>query len=276
MQLFFDSGATKCDSILLNDEGQYVQHYTTQGINLSYTDDSTIETILQQVIAVIPRADYAITFAGAGGGKPDNQQRMEAILKNHFPHSAIEVISDLLGACRVMSHGESAMVAILGTGSSVCLFDGAKITAQAPSLGYLLGDEGSGTYLGMKLITKYLRHELPEEIAHVLATEYHLTHAEAIRRIYRESKPNLFFSQFAPFLAAQQTHPAIHQLLYDALSDFFKVQVCSLPRYDHHTLHVMGSIAYHFQDILGEVCKSYGIRLGKIAASPLAIFKRMQ
>ena len=273
MKLFFDSGATKCDCILLNDNGLYINHYTHNGINVSYTDDSTIGQTLQFFQKKIGQPVKQIVFSGAGCGNPSNQTRLGKILTALFPQSEVQVISDLLGACIVLSCREPSLVAILGTGSSACRYDGKKIAEQAPSLGYLLGDEGSGTYLGKTLIQKYLRKELPDSICTELEERFQLTPSETIRKIYREPAPNLFFSLFAKFLAEKRNEPVIHQLLLHAFSDFFEMQIKYLSHFQSYPLHCTGSIAYHFQDILREIAEQYQVHIGNISPSPLEKIK---
>lgn len=269
MQLFFDSGATKCDCILLDDNGLYINHYTDKGINASYSDDNTIQEILHRFREQITEPINSIQFSGAGCGNSENQRRMHTLLASTFPGTAIEVVSDLVGACLVMSRNQKSMVAILGTGASACLFDGEKIVQQAPSLGYLLGDEGSGTYLGKLLIQRYLRNELDTEIKTELEKRYNLTPAEAIRRMYRESAPNLFFSNFAHFLSEKKNNPFTHQLLLQAFTDFFKMQICYLSDYQQYPLNILGSIAFHFEDVLKEAAIPFHVKIDKVAASPL-------
>lgn len=274
MKLFFDSGATKCDCILLTDNGIYINHHTHTGINVSYTDDQTIARILQFFQEKIYEPVKQIVFSGAGCGNPTNQERLRKILNAMFPESGIQVISDLQGACVVLSSHEPSMVAILGTGSSVCRFDGEKIVEQAPSLGYLLGDEGSGTYIGKTLIQKYLRQELPDSIRMELEEKYQLTPSETIRKIYREPAPNLFFSHLAKFTGEKKNDPFIHALLLQAFSDFFKIQIQYLTHFQNYPLHCTGSIAYHFQDILREAAEQYHVRIGTISPSPLETIKK--
>ena len=123
MELFFDSGATKCDAILLDDNGRYQRHCTGMGINATYMGDSDIHSILEGLRDQTGTEFQRLTFCGAGCGNPDNAKRIQFILQElyNINISNIEVISDLVGACRILSPGQSGMVAILGTGASACL-----------------------------------------------------------------------------------------------------------------------------------------------------------
>lgn len=276
MELFFDSGATKCDTILLDGNGRYLRHSTGEGINATYMSDSDIRKILEGLRDQTGSEFQRITFCGAGCGNPDNAARIQTILQELYNINIrnIEVISDLVGACRLLCNGHSGMVAILGTGASACLYDGSRIIAQAPSLGYLLGDEGSGTYLGKLLIQSYLRNELPEVIARNLEKECGINPKEVIRRLYREPSPNRFLASFARYLGDHRDVPELCNILNQGFTDFFRTQIEPLKLYNIYILHLMGSVAYHFRDIIGEIAQKNGCSLGKVAASPLDFFQK--
>ena len=274
MELFFDSGATKCDAILLDDDGHYVRHCTDVGINATYMRDDEMAQVLERLQEQTGTDGIGrVTFSGAGCGNPENAARVESLLQKLYPAARIEVISDLLGACRLLSGGETALVAILGTGASACLYDGSCIIAQAPSLGYMLGDEGSGTYLGKTLIQRYLRGELPPHIKSAIEHAYGIDPKEVIRRIYREPAPNRFLASFARFLGDNQQDPFLHALLKEAFTDFIRTQIAHIRPYNIYTLHLMGSVGFHFREIIGEVARESGVTIGKTASAPLQFIR---
>ena len=269
MELFFDSGATKCDAILLDDDGRYLRHCTGEGINATYMSDSDICNILEGLRDQTGPEFRQITFCGAGCGNPDNAARLGTILQKLYHTDHAEVISDLVGACRLLCNGQHGIVGILGTGASACVYDGSRIIAQAPSLGYLLGDEGSGTYLGKLLIQSYLREELPKAIVQDLEQECGIDRAEVLRRLYREPAPNRFLASFARYLGKNREVPALRDILVQGFTDFFQMQIEPLRLYNIYILHLMGSVAYHFRDIIAEMVQKKGFLLGNVAASPL-------
>ena len=275
MELFFDSGATKCDAILLDDGGRYVRHCTDLGINATYMRDDEMAQVLERLCSLTGTGGIGrITFSGAGCGNPDNAARVGSLLQKLYPAATIEVISDLLGACRLLSGGKTALVAILGTGASACLYDGRRIINQAPSLGYLLGDEGSGTHLGKMLIQKYLRDELPQHLESALEQTYGIDKKEVLRRLYREPSPNRFLASFARFLGCNRNDAFVRTLLKVAFIEFYQTQIAPLQPYNIYILHLMGSVAYHFQDFLGEVAQEHGYTLGNVASSPLDFLQK--
>lgn len=270
MELFFDSGATKCDAILLDDNGHYVRHCTDEGINATYMRDNEMEAVLTRLHALTGGEDIRkVTFSGAGCGNSTNARRLGEILTRLYPTAQTEVISDLLGACRLLCPDRSGIVAILGTGASACLYDGTAIIRQAPSLGYLLGDEGSGTYIGKLFIQRYLRDDLPAPIEADFQRTYGLDKAEVIRRLYREPAPNRLLASFARYLGMNRDIPYLHSLLMEGFTDFFRTQIQPLLPYNIYILHLMGSVAFHFHSVIGEVAQEKGCFLGNVAASPL-------
>lgn len=270
MKLFFDSGATKCDCILLDENGHYVRHFTGRGINASYADDATIGEILAAFAREIDEPCREIVFSGAGCGNPQNGSRVKTLLLKYFHAENVVVESDLAGACRLLSPGKTGMVAILGTGAATCLYDGSKIACQVPSLGWMLGDEGSGTHLGKLFVSSYLKGELSSRTVSDFETEFSLDRAGVLQKVYREAAPNLFFSGLAKFIQAHAAmDPQVAKTVHAAFSGFFREQVAKIVEYQQYPLNLMGSIAWHFQAEIAGVAREYGVRIGRVAASPL-------
>ena len=275
MELFFDSGATKCDAILLDDDGRYVRHCTDLGINATYMRDDEMAQVLERLCSLTGTGGIGrITFSGAGCGNPDNAARVGSLLQKLYPAATIEVVSDLLGACRLLSGGKTALVAILGTGASACLYDGSRIINQAPSLGYMLGDEGSGTHLGKMLIQKYLRDELPQHLERALEQTYGIDKKEVLRRLYREPSPNRFLASFARFLGCNRNDAFVCTLLKEAFIEFYQTQISPIRPYDVSVLHLMGSVGFHFHNEIAEAVRESVIAIGKNAASPAEFLKQ--
>ena len=270
MTFFFDCGATKCDCIVLDGQGRYLRHYTGRGFNASYAADAEIAGVLTRLHDAAGDADH-ILFSGAGCGANGNRVRTQ--LSNIFTASEITVESDLAGAARLLCDGQPALVAILGTGASCCRYDGGAIVEQAPSLGWLLGDEGSGTHIGKLFITSYLRGELPTATAAALEQELHADRAAVIARIYREPQPNLFFSSLAKFIQKESGKPAVAQILGRAFDDFCERQVLPVAGARPLPLHLMGSIAQHFQSQLQAAAARHGLAIGHVAGSPLQLLQ---
>lgn len=275
MRLFFDSGATKCDCIVLDQNNCYVRHFSDTGFNANYADDETISAIFSRFSQVTPGRYEQIIFSGAGCGNPQNENRIKNLIDKYFQADKIVVESDLAGACRLLCHEQSGIVAILGTGAAVCLYDGIRIAEQVPSLGWMLGDEGSGTHLGKKFITSYLKGELLSETVAAFESEFGVDRTEVLRRIYRSSSPNLFFSGITKFMNSHTaTDPQIKVAICEAFEDFFQNQVSKITNYQQYTLNIMGSIGIHFSTYLEQIAAKNGIRIGRTAGSPLHLLQQ--
>lgn len=267
--LIVDAGGTKTAFALLQN-GEVFRCQST-GINVNYTPEPDILRILADAVAQFPRgtAIGEIDYYGAGCATPQNALRMEGYLRLYFPTSAIRVWSDLMAACHALAGGREAIVCILGTGAASCHYDGREMVDRAPSLGWLLGDEGSGTHLGKCLLTAYLSETLPHPIRQEFEGRYQLNRDRILQRLYRAPQPNLFMSQFAPFLNDLRDEPAIRQLLTTAFGTFFDKQKSYYPDGEGLPWHFTGSVAAHFEPLLREAAESAGCRIGEIAGDPM-------
>lgn len=271
MMLIADSGSTKTDWRFI-DEDKMIHQFQTSGLNPFFLDDVQISAIIrnelnpdEKIIGV-----EEIYFYGAGCSSQRNQDLVANGLRSVFTKAKAEINSDLLGACRSLCGKETGTVAILGTGSNSCFFEQGVIAHQVPSLGYLLGDEGSGAYLGKKLLQAFFYKELPENIANRLAERHQLTKEVALDSIYSKPFPSRYLASFAPFIFQNKAEAFISNLVTESFSDFFIHHLCKYPDVQQVPLHCTGSIAYFFGDMLRQVAIEKKIRLGRITEKPIA------
>ena len=269
MHLLVDAGATKSTFVVLGGETPF--RCQGAGINANYTPEADILRILADAVSQFPKGVtiHEIDYYGAGCATPQNALRMEGYLRLYFPTADIRVWSDLMAACHALAGGRESIVCILGTGAASCHYDGREMVRRAPSLGWMLGDEGSGTNLGKCLITAYLSDALPHPIKSKFEERYHLNRELVLRKLYQEPKPNLFMSQFAPFLKENLTEPAIHQIVMEAFTTFFTKQKSYYPGCDDLPWHFTGSVAAHFEEVLREAAEAAGCVIGEIAGDPM-------
>ena len=269
MHLLVDAGATKSTFVVLGGEAPF--RCQCAGINANYTPEADILRILAEAVSHFPKGATinAIDYYGAGCATPQNAIRMEGYLRLYFPTADIRVWSDLMAACHALAGGREAIVCILGTGAASCHYDGHEMIGRAPSLGWLLGDEGSGTHLGKCLVTAYLSETLPHPIRTAFEERYHLNRDLILHKLYQEPKPNLFLSQFAPFLNEFREEAAIRQLIINAFETFFAKQKIHYPNCDNLPWHFTGSVAAHFETMLREAAETAGCRIGEIAGDPM-------
>jgi len=182
----------------------------------------------------------------------------------------IEVTEDLLAAARALLGHGPGFAAILGTGTNSCIYDGQKITYNVDSLGYFLGDEGSGSFLGKRLLRDYLRGLLPDGLQEALKEEYHLgTRNDIIDRLYNQPLPNRFLASFAKFAYDHNNVSYCRQIVVEAFEAFFQNIVLHYPDYQNYTFNCIGSVGYNFRDALTQVANSHGMQVGKIIRSPI-------
>lgn len=235
-------------------------------------DDETIAGILTTEVAPhVPVAD-AIHFYGAGC-RPDQQARMARLLTTHLGAAHADVASDLLGAAHALCGDTPGIVAILGTGSGSALYDGRAFVRQTPSLGFILGDEGSGAVLGRRLVGDLYKGVLPTHLLAAFEAEQDVDLSAIIRHVYSESAPNRYLAQFTRFLSAHLSEPAVHALLVDEFRRFFQRNIAAYERPDL-PVHFVGSIAAVFEPLLREAAATAlpnaPFTVGRILPSPIA------
>lgn len=269
MILIADSGSTKTDWRLIDANGVHEQIFTA-GINPQYLESNQIYSIFEQELlpALKEKNPTVIYYYGAGCSSPDRNLRVEQALLKAFPNSEAHVDHDLLAAARALCGDQPGVACILGTGSNSCLYDGEKVVDNVPSLGFLMGDEGSGAYLGKMLIRAYLYRELPEELAQSLKNRYNLTKDGILDAVYYTEMPSTYLATFAKFMHEKRKDPVIHAMIYENFNEFFERHVCKYKGFTEVPINFVGSVAFHFSDTLQQVAKKYGAHIGNIIQSP--------
>ncbi len=209
-----------------------------------------------------------IFFYGAGC-IPEKKGVVEKVLRKVFPDAdRIEVESDLLGAARAVCQHQEGLACILGTGSNSCLYDGEKIVGNVPPLGYILGDEGSGAVLGKLFLNALFKGALPDGMKEDFLQSSGLSYPEIIQRVYRQPMANRFLASTSLYISEHLDVPALRELVKQNFRDFFHKNIA---QYGRHDLPVgaIGSIAYHYRDLLQEVAEEKGYKLSTVAKSPM-------
>ena len=137
MKLIADSGSTKTAWCLMTDESRQTQ-VTTQGINpYQQTEEDIVAVIRNELlpqIATNTESGLKIHFYGAGCTPEASPKVAKALQQVFGQESRVEVQSDMLGAARALCGHQPGIVAILGTGSNSCQYDGEKIKANISPL----------------------------------------------------------------------------------------------------------------------------------------------
>lgn len=268
MILIADSGATKTHWVTDDSSVEIV----TKGLNPNTVKQKEIAETLHEVAASLSQGRRTkpqhLFFYGAGCGTDANKRLITKQLQQSFPTADITVETDLTGACRAALGDRPGYVGILGTGSNACYYDGRHPARKTLSLGYLLGDEGSATYLGKQLLTDYLHNKLPGTLHDAFRKDYPLSEAEWIDRLYHQPHPNLTMASLAPFITSHLRSPYVRSLLHGAVAEYIDNQVLPL-LHEPAELHLVGSLAAAAESVLRQEATRRGIRIGRIIASPI-------
>lgn len=210
-----------------------------------------------------------IAFYGAGCYE-DKFGVIEEAMRPLFPRARVFVAMDLLGSARALLGHQPGFAAILGTGTNSCLYDGQQITYNIDSLGFMLGDEGSGGYIGKRLIGDFIRGYMPEEVRQAFYETYRLTNDELIDRIYVGEMPNRYCAGFTRFITGYgQPNEYLDSIVYESFSDFFNHIVCGYPSYNNYTFNCVGTIGWIFKDTLVRVAEAFRMQTGTIISEPM-------
>ncbi|MDR0833295.1 MAG: ATPase [Candidatus Symbiothrix sp.] len=269
MILIADSGSTKTDWCVA-ENGKQVQRMTTKGINPYFQPEEDIVKELQT--ALLPQlqpATFDVLYFYGTGCLPGKIPMMKQALGSQIHAATIEVYSDMVGAARGLAGRNPGIVCILGTGSNSCYYDGKEIVSNVSPLGFILGDEGSGAVLGKLLVGDLLKNQLPTDLKEKFLQQFNLTPGDIIERVYRQPFPNRFLASLSPFLNQNIDVPEVRNLVLNAFKAFLTRNVKQYD-YKNNKVHFIGSIAYHYKDILEEALQDTGMQLGTIAQAPMS------
>jgi glucosamine kinase len=270
MIIIADSGSTKADwQVVMN--GIVVHSVNTMGLNPFYHDEQTVFEVLKEGYAGLfnPEDISEVHFYGAGCSSPERCGIIKNGIKRFFSKADVTVEHDVLAAARSTCGNQPGIACILGTGSNSCSYDGIKITDNLPSLGFMLGDEGSGCYLGKMLIRKLFYRELPPDVLSLFNIKYGLTKENILENIYNKPGANVFLAKFSRFFSENSMHPFLRKMVRQAFVDFYESMVVKYSNYQKDKVHFVGSISFYFRDILEDVSKEYGCKLGKTIKQPI-------
>lgn len=270
VRLIADSGATKCEWCVL-ENGKKKKTIYTQGISPYFLNGIQIIELLEREL--LPKLKnftiQEVYFYGTGLGNPNNIKIVRAVFKKIFPKATTEVQNDLLAAARALCGKTKGIACILGTGANSCFYNGKKMLKNSPGLGYILGDEGSGAYLGKKVVQYYLYNTYDEELKARFEKRFLTTPMEILENVYKKPLANRYLASYAIFLAENRGHYMIENIIEDGLNDFFFTHLYKYRESWTHPIHFVGSIAFGFKDVLKELCNTYELELGKVLKAPM-------
>jgi len=271
MIIIADSGSSKTDWVLASDKQKPVK-FSTVGLNPYFLSEKEIVKIIQEQAPIMvnhfPLIEE-IYFFGAGCSSPDKREVVSNALSQLFPRSFVSVDSDLLGSAYATCGSHKGLVCVLGTGSNISFFNGEDVATGKHGLGYILGDEGSGTWFGKALIKGFMHGTMPADVHSRFEETFHLTKDDIINNVYMKRGANSYLASFAKFLSDIKDTDYGDALVRQGLQEFIDTNIKSYDDYQEYTCHFVGSIAWFFADQLKELCTKNKISAGKIMRHPI-------
>ncbi|WP_345947515.1 MULTISPECIES: N-acetylglucosamine kinase [unclassified Mucilaginibacter] len=271
MKLIADGGSTKTNWCLVNDEGKKV-YFNTEGYNPYFV---STEYIIESLNANLPsdlQKDILteVNYYGAGCSTEEKRKVVQGAMQKVFVNAKVNIGHDLMAAARALLGHTEGFAAILGTGTNTCIYDGKTIAHNIDSGAYILGDEGSGCYIGKKLLIDYLRGYMPEAVRKNFWDTYHLTPDDVNEQVYSQPLANRFCAGFSKFVYDNNVHlEYTRNLVKTSFEDFFRNLVTRYPNYQNYSFNCIGSVGYNFRNVLEEVVTENGMKMGNIIRSPI-------
>lgn len=267
MWLVADSGSTKTEWRLFNKNGVQ-EKASSKGLNPIFLNKTSFENAVKESL---PESWFAMVsklwFYAAGVDTENMKSEAAKWLQSVFTKAEVWVESDLLAAAKAGCGSEEGIVAILGTGSNSALYNGSSIVEHIRPLGYILGDEGSGTALGKALLRHLLRDEFSKELSESLYAELGMSYDEILEHVYRSEWPNRFIASCTRVLHSHKSEKEISELINKVLEEFVNL----LGRYSNASrlpINFVGSISCYFEENLSDIIKIKGLNMGKVIQSP--------
>ncbi len=271
MKIIIDSGGTKAHWHISQNGTE--ADYFTSGLNPYYATEAQMQAIIETEL--FPQYSAAknateIYFYGAGCNAEANMKTVLMVLENIFEMAdTVMVQHDMLGTARALCGYEAGIACILGTGSNSCFYDGTDIELQPHSLGYVFGDEGSGAFMGKRLLADYFNKKIPIAVVQKFESAYYPNLDEVLNNIYKQPAPNKYLAGFAPFLSQNITDAYCYDLVYNAFDAFFNTNIVQYHTIKRCPLHFTGSVAFNFKEVLIKVANTHQYTIGQILKSPM-------
>lgn len=265
-----DSGSTKTDWILIDEYGN-CEVCSTIGLNPYFTESEKIKSVIIDEILSKTGKNIVerIEFFGAGCASDANKIKIKTIINSVFRDAKVKVNTDILGAAKSLFGNDAGIACILGTGANTCFYDGEEIVHHIYSLGFILGDEGSGAYLGKMIIKAFLTDALPFELKLSFIKKYNITRDVIIENVYNKPKPNAYLATFSEFLYENISDEYIIALIKRSFRKFIEYNILKYDNYQTAKLGFVGSVGFYFNIILNEVLAEYKLESFKNIKSPI-------
>jgi len=269
MIAIIDSGSTKADWVIT--DGKKTTNLNTAGMNPNFINKQDVIKIVSEGVTnrINAREIDKIYYFGTGCSSDLQKKIISDALASLFTNASIMVDHDIHGAVIATCGDEEGIACIIGTGSNSVYFDGKNIHENNFGLGFILADEGAGTWLGKKLITHYFYNLLPKKLSDDFTNKYHLTRDEVINKVYSNPTANSWLASYVTFINENKNDEWVRKTIKKGFEEFIELFVMNYDRYDKLPVHFVGSVSFLFSDLLKEVASEKKINLGKIIQKPI-------
>ncbi len=271
MIIIADGGSTKTNWCLVTEEGKKV-YFNTEGYNPYFSSTAYIvQSLMENLPTDLEKSEITeVNYYGAGCSTDDMRNIVAEAMKAVFTKARVYIGHDLLAAARALLGNSEGFAAILGTGTNTCIYNGKEVVNNIDSGAYILGDEGSGCYIGKKLLVDYLRGYMPEPVRALFWDTFKLTPDDVNEQVYTQPRANRFCASFSKFVYDNNVHLEYSRnLVRTSFEDFFRNLVTHYPDYQRYTFNCIGSVGYNFRNVLEEVVAENGMVVGNIIRSPI-------
>jgi len=273
MILVVDAGNTKCHWMMAKRDGTTLS-YRSEGISPYFDTESRIASIASGAVAsfdTLPLPD-SVCYYGSGCYEPAQKAKVERALRSVFPaRVSLLVEEDLTGAAIALFGDGDGVAVISGTGSNAGITREGRIIKRITSLGYLLGDEGSGAHLGIRFLKELLINSLDKETTASFFDEFRLTPDELISSLYSARKPQTLAASFVPFIKRHIHLEKIHTLVDTSFGEMAEIMIKPLLSESQMPLPIgaVGGVATAFHDELRIAFQRHGLNLSKVLQAPI-------
>ena len=270
MILIADSGSTKCTWALCKRNGEISSFHQTTGFNPKFNNfNSILKDMENSSLSGIRNLIEEVYFYGAGCSSSAKNIIISEPLQVFFKSAKIEIRHDLEAALKATYRKNPIICCILGTGSNSCIFDGKDVFENAPSLGYIAGDEGSGNFFGKKIVNLYINNVLSKDINKRFENWHGETKEEIIENIYSVQRPNLYLANFFRFMYENKQEEMFDNIFRNGIQTFFNLHIKCFTNYHDYPLTFVGSVAFYLSEYLHEIAENEGMKIQQILQSPI-------
>ena len=270
MILLADSGSTKCSWALCDKKGTILKECDTIGFNPYFINSASITIHLENSeLNKYKEKIEKVFFYGAGCSSKEKNKIIENPFIQFFSNAEITIRHDLDAACFATYNNKPNITCILGTGSNSCFYDGENIIENAPSLGFIVGDEASGNYFGKKILSLYFNNIMTKELKEKLESKFETDISVINNNIYNNNRANVFLAKYFPFITETKKYPIIQELIKNTLDEFINLHVKCFSDYKDVEINFIGSVSFFLSDEIHDAAKTNNFKIGIIIQNPI-------